>query len=386
MDIDKVTINGKQIILVGTAHISDKSVELVKETIEKEKPDSVGIELDLQRFRQLQSGQKWENTNISHIIKSGKTYLFLLNLMLSNMQRRLGQEVGVKPGSEMIEAYKIAKEKGLVIELLDRDVQITLKRALAFTGLREKIKILFHIVSGLFGGEREELTKEKIESLKEKDVMTELMKELSNTAPTVKKVLVDERDLFIANRILASKSKKIVAVVGAGHIEGIKKALHEKTDLRNLLTVPKNKSILGTILKYSIPALFILFIAFAFLNKGANASIEVIFLWFVITGIFSALGALLARAHPVSILVAFLAAPFTTLHPALAAGWFAGATEVKFNSPKVKDFNSLNQLDSVGSFYRNRVTKILLVTALTNLGATIGVIIALPYILSVLAL
>ncbi|MBU2100765.1 TraB/GumN family protein [Candidatus Micrarchaeota archaeon] len=385
MDIEKVKVDGKEIILVGTAHISDKSVDLVKETIEKEKPDSVGIELDYARFKQLESGNKWQETNVSHIVKTGKTYLFLINLMLSNMQRKLGKELGIKPGAEMLEAFNIAKEKGLVVELLDRDVQVTLKRALAFTGLKEKIKILMHIVSGFFS-EQEQLTKEKVESLKQKDVMTELMNELARTAPTIKKVLVDERDLYIANRILESKSKKIVAVVGAGHLEGIKTALmKERIDLRPLKIVPKKKSILGTVLKYSIPAVFIVFLVYAFYNKGVNASIELIFLWFIITGVFSALGALLARAHPVSIIVAFLAAPFTTLHPALAAGWFAGAAEIKFNSPKVKDFENLNQLDSVGSFYSNKVTKILLVTAFTNIGATIGVIIALPYILSILA-
>jgi pheromone shutdown-related protein TraB len=382
--IEKVKVDGKEIILVGTAHISDKSVELVRETIEKEQPESVGIELDYQRFRQLESGRKWQETNVSHIVKSGKTYLFLINLMLSNMQRKLGQEFGIKPGAEMLEAFKIAKEKGLTVELLDRDVQVTLKRALAFTGLKEKIKILMHVVSGFFS-EQEKLTKEKIESLKEKDVMTELMNELANTAPTIKKVLVDERDLYIANRILESKSKKIVAVVGAGHLDGIKKSLNKKVDLRPLKVVPKKESVLGTVFKYTIPAILIVFLVYAFYYKGAGASIELLFLWFLITGVFSALGALIARAHPASIAVAFFAAPFTTLHPALAAGWFAGAAEIKFNSPKVKDFENLNKLDSVGSFYSNKVTKILIVTAFTNIGATIGVIIALPYILSVLA-
>ncbi len=383
METEKIKIKGKEIILVGTAHISDKSVELVRKTIKQENPESVGIELDYSRFKQLKSGKKWEETNVSYIVKSGQTYLFLLNLMLSNMQRKLGKEIGIKPGAEMLEAFKVAEEKGLTVELLDRNVQITLKRALAFTGTKEKIKIILHIFSGFFS-EQEKLTKEKIEELKKKDVMTELMKELASVAPTIKKILVDERDLFIANRILESKSKKIVAVVGAGHLEGIKKALHEKTDLRPLMTVPKKKSGLGTVLKYFVPAVFIAIIGYTFYSKGITASIELLALWFVITGIFSALGALLARAHPVSILTAFLAAPFTTLHPALAAGWFAGAAEIKFNSPKVKDFENLNQLDSMKNWYSNRVTKVLLVTALTNLGATIGVLFALPYILSIL--
>jgi len=262
-------------------------------------------------------------------------------------------------------------------------VQITLKRAFSFIGWGEKLKLLFSIVTSFFS-EKPEITKELVEKLKEKDMMTELMNELSKTAPTLKKVLVDERDLFIANSILASPFKKIVAVVGAGHVEGVKKYLDKKRDVSKLLFVPKKKSYLKLIFKWIIPLLFVLIMGYAFFIKGFTLSIQIFLWWFLITGSLSALGALIARAHPLSILAAFLAAPFTTLHPALAAGWFAGYVELRVKNPKVEDFEKLNQLNSMGDFYRNQVTKILLITAFANVGATIGVVIAIPYVLSLL--
>lgn len=381
--LEKIFSADKEIILIGTAHISEKSIELVEETIEREKPEAVGVELCASRFKQLKMGKRWQQLNIGEVIKTGRIYLFLFNLLLSNLQRQLGAKIGVKPGAEMIAAYKIAEEKKVPVILLDRDVQITLKRAFSFIGWREKLKLLFSIVSSFFS-EKPEITKELVEKLKEKDIMTELMNELSSTAPTLKKVLVDERDLFIANSILASPFKKIVAVVGAGHVDGIKKYLDKRRDVSKLLFVPKKKSYLKLIFKWIIPLLFVLIMGYAFFIKGFTLSIQIFLWWFLITGSLSALGALIARAHPLSILAAFLAAPFTTLHPALAAGWFAGYVELRVKNPKVEDFEKLNQLNSMGDFYRNQVTRILLITALANVGATIGVVIAIPYVLSLL--
>jgi len=383
--MERIRVQGKEIILIGTAHISRQSIELVKKTIEEEKPEIVGIELCGTRLAQLRSGRKWSETNIGQIIKEGKTYLFLVNLMLSNLQKQLGKKIGVRPGAEMFAAYKIAQKNGIPIALLDRDIQITMRRAFALVGLKEKIKLLFSIIAGFFS-EKKEVTAELIEKLKTKDMMSELMEEFTRTAPTLKKVLVDERDAFIANSILSLKEKKVLAVVGAGHVQGIKELLlsGKKIGEEKLIEVPKKKSLVIPLIKWGIPAIFVILFGYAFLIKGASITIELFAWWFLITGGLSALGALIARAHPLSILTAFLAAPFTTLHPALAAGWFAGAVELKMKNPKVKDFEELKNLQSLGDLYKNQVTRILLVTALANIGATIGVVIALPYIFSLL--
>ncbi len=382
MTVEKIFLEGKEIVLVGTAHISQKSTDLVKETIKKEHPDSVGVELDNQRFMQLRSGKKWLEMDIARIVKEGKTYLFLINILLANMQRKLGKQLGIKPGMEMLEAIKISGENGIRVELLDRDVRVTLKRALILTGFFEKLRLGLDVLFSLFQ-QPEPLTEKSIEQLKDKDTLNALMAELSVKMPSVKRVLVDERDLFIATRIMQMHGNKVVAIVGAGHIEGIKKNLGKRADMRELLSIPKKKSLLRFI-KYLVPIALIALLGYGFYTKGVAVTAQLILMWFLINGILSALGALLARAHPFSIATAFLAAPFTSLHPAFAAGWFAAAVEAKMRCPKVKDFQGLQNLESYSDFSNNRVTRVLLVAAYSNLGSTIGTIVALPYILSLL--
>ncbi len=384
MELEKVKIKGKEILLLGTAHISSKSVEEVREAIEKEKPDAVGVELDVQRFRQLKMGNKWHNTDIGRVIATGQTYLFLLTLLLSNLQRSLGQKIGAKPGMEMVEAVRVAEEKQIPVTLLDRDVNVTLKRALQKMGFIEKVKMLFSIVSIFFPDEeKQKISTEGIEKLKEKDVMNELMKQLSKEMPSVKSVLVDERDAFIADSIMKSPGKKILAVVGAGHLEGIKKLLGKEIDVSKISSVEEKKSLLKYV-GYAIPALFIALIAYLFIAKGAEVTLSALVYWFLATGTLAALGVIIARGHIFSAITAFLVAPITVLHPLLAAGWFAGYVEAKMKNPKVRDFEGLRNLNSFGDFTKNRVTRILLVVAFANIGATIGTIIAFPLIASLL--
>lgn len=381
----KIKLKNKEIILVGTAHISKESIKLVEETIETEKPDVIGVELDEERLHQLLSGKKWGETNLVEIIKTGKTYLFLLNILLSNLQKQLGAQVGVQPGAEMLVAIKKAQEKKVPVQLLDRNVRITLKRAFNAMKLREKLKLGSSLVAGFFGvGEK--VTPELIEEMKKEDLINKLMKELGKQMPSIKKVLVDERDDYIAEMIKSSPGKKIVAVVGAGHLEGIVANIkaEKKVDIVKLNETPKKKKYLKYI-AYAIPALFVIFFGYAIYAKGIETTLNMLVAWILITGGFAAIGALIAKAHPISIATAFVAAPVTTLHPALAAGWFSALAETRFNPPRVMDFEALSNVTSIGGFYRNKVTHLLIVAALTNIGATIGLIIALPYLLSLLA-
>ena len=383
--IERIRLNGKQIILVGTAHISKESIKLVEETIEAEQPDVIGVELDKERLQQLLSGKKWQQMNIVEIVQSGKTNLLLLSLLLSNVQKQLGKSVGIEPGAEMLAAIKLAQEKKVPVQLLDRNVNVTLKRAFNEMSLREKFRLGTSLIAGFFGyGEK--ITPEKIEELKKEDIMNNLMKELGKQMPSIKRVLVDERDLYIAESIRRSPGKKIVAVVGAGHIKGIKETIksQKKVNMSNLIKLPKKKNYVR-VLKYLVPLLFFGLLGYAAYTKGIETTLNVLVIWFLVNGVLSALGALLARAHPISIGVAFLAAPFTSLHPAFAAGWFAALSEARFNSPKVIDFENLSNLSTMGQFYKNRVTHILIVAAFTNIGSVIGTIIALPYILTLLA-
>ena len=383
-DIERLKIKDKEIILVGTAHISRESVDLVRETILEEKPDIVGVELCEQRYETLTSEeQKWEDIHITDIIKEGKTHLFLITLLLSAFQRKIGDKIGIKPGSEMIEAINTAKENNIGVELLDRDIQITLKRAIDRMSLREKLKLLFELIYGFFGGE--EIDEELIEKLKEKDIMTELMDELSREIPSIKEVLIDERNVYIADKILLCKGEKIVVVIGAGHVEGIKTIIQtaseaevknvEKINIADLEKTPKGGNKLKYI-GYLVPLVIVGIVAFGFHLKGGEFVLDSAIKWFLINGILSAIGVMLALGHPLTILGAFLAAPFTSLNPMIAAGWVAGMIEIWVRKPRVKDFEGLAKLNDVRSLWQNRITKILLVVVFANVGSSIGTFVA----------
>ena len=383
MLVREINKDGKEIILVGTAHISRKSEELVKETIEKYNPEIIGVELDYARLKQLRSGEKWRETNVVQVIKTGQTYLFLINLLLSNLQKKIGKTIGIKTGSDMISAVEEAETRKIRIALLDRDIRITMKRAVAKATLVEKLKLFYSMSLMIFGAKKEKIDEARIEQMKKKDVMTELMEEFSRELPSLKEVLVDERDLYIADRIQRCPAKKIVAVVGAGHLDGIEKNIIEGRKAVGLDVVPKKKNYIK-IIKYLIPLLFIVLIGTIFLTKDFSMGVNAILVWFAVNGVLSAFGVLIARGHPLSILAAFLAAPFTSLHPFFAAGWFAALAEAKVRVPKVKDIEELPEIDSYSKLVKNNATRIIMVGALANLGSTIGTIVAFPYIATLL--
>ena len=373
------------IILVGTAHISKESVEEVKQAIEKYKPKIVAVELCKRRHEAITKKDQWENTPVNKLLKSNNAYLMLAQTFLSSIQRKLGKEYGVEPGSEMIAAMDEAKEHGLDVALVDRDITITLKRAWKKMGVREKFRLTWEFLKAILGYDEEELEELDLKELMKEDVISAMMKEFGEIAPSVSTVLIHERDEYIAKKILdESKKGRVVAVVGAGHLKGIKKYLEQKevdVDLKELEYVPKKRfSVLKTI-GYSIPVLFVVLIVYGFYTKGSGLVLEMFLYWFLINGICSAIGAAIARGHPFTILTAFVAAPITSLNPAIAAGWVAGYVEAKLRTPVVKDFKELSKLDSLRDFWNNRVIRLLMVVALANVGSMIGTFVALPYLL-----
>jgi pheromone shutdown-related protein TraB len=348
-----------------------------------ENPDTIGIELDENRLHQLLNQNQWNETSIGEIIAKGNAYLFLLTILLTNLQRRLGQNIGIKPGQEMMEAIKIANEKNIPISLLDRNINITMKRAIQEMTIIEKLKLVKSIIQNVFSQEKITINAELVEKMKEKDTLTQLIDELGKEMPSIKKVLVDERDAFIAQRIMDTPGRKIVAVVGAGHVQGIKKYLGKETKISEINTVKPSINWLK-IISYSIPLIFFTMLALLIINKGPDSMLKASLYWILATGSLSAIGALIARAHPITIISAFLSAPFTTLHPLLAVGFVTAYVETKLRNPKVKDFENLRKLDTLEDFTKNQVTRILLIMALSNLGATIGVAIAFPTIATML--
>jgi pheromone shutdown-related protein TraB len=372
------------IILVGTAHISKESVEEVKQVIEEHKPDIVAVELCKRRYEAITKKDQWENTPISKLLKSSNAYLLLAQTFLGSIQRKLGKEYGVEPGSEMIAAMKEAKKHKIDVALVDRDITVTLRRAWRRMGFREKFRLAWEFLKALVGYDEEELEELDLEKLMDQDVISAMMEEFGEIAPSITEVLINERDKYIAKKILEeSKKGKVVGVVGAGHLKGIEKYLSKKeldVDLKELEFVPKKRVSIFKVIGYSVPILFVVLIAYMYALGGWDKTIEALKWWILINGGLSAIGTLIARGHVLSILTAFFAAPITSLSPAVAAGWVAGYVEYKVRKPVIKDFKELGKLESLRDFWNNKVMRLLFVVAFANLGSMIGTFLALWYI------
>lgn len=367
-DIHYISFNDKDIFLIGTAHISRASAETVKNFIIEEKPDSVCVELCQSRYQSITNPEKWKSMDIITIIKQKKALLLLVNLILSAFQKRLARQLGLNPGQEMIEAIKAAQENNINLVLADRDIQITFTRIWKKLGFFGKFRLLFMLLLSIFS--QEDISEEEIERLKSEDVLTAALNDLAVSFPRLKSSLIDERDQYLAEKIKNAPGKKIVAVVGAGHIPGIKKEIYKEHDLNSLTYVPKSANWVKWVL-WAIPIAIIVMIISTF-RVSTISGVNQILQWLIWNGSLAALGAFITAAHPLSILTAFLAAPITSLNPLLAAGWFAGIVEAMVRKPRVEDFENLGNITTFRDFFRNRVTKILLVVALTNLGSSFG--------------
>jgi pheromone shutdown-related protein TraB len=387
--MDRLTAGGREFILVGTAHVSRESVSEVRRIITEEKPDRVCVELDEGRYTSMVQGSSWRDLNIGKVLREGKGFLLLANLVLASFQRKLGSDLGVKPGEEMLEAVKAADELGIPRFLCDRNIQITLRRAWSRTGLWGKSKMLSAMLSAVLTDEK--LDAAEIEKLKQKDVLATMMEELADYLPFAKQVLIDERDQYLAGRIFQSGGNRIVVVVGAGHVPGIRAHIEaltrgeESPDLAALDELPR-KTVASKILPWIIPAVLVGIFALGFLKSGWQMSLELALKWLLANGGLAALGALAALAHPLTIVVAFVGAPIATLNPFIGIGMFTGVAEAFLRKPRVQDFERLqDDVASIKGFYKNRVTRILLVFFLSSIGGMIGNFVAIPWITALLS-
>jgi pheromone shutdown-related protein TraB len=375
MPIERKQLGDREIIMVGTAHVSKVSVEEVRSTIQEMKPAAVAIELCQARYDVMKNPLAWKNMDIFKVIKEKKAAFLLANLVMASFQRRIGDKLGVKPGEEMRAAIEEAEAQGIEVVLVDRPVQITLARA--WRGLRflEKMKLLYGSLISIF--EVEELGEKDIEKLKETDVLTTAVEEMAKYAPTIKEVLIDERDAYMARKIADIPSARVVAVIGAGHMEGITGQIgHPVEDLSVLEENPEGS---GSFWGWVVPLFIMALLVSGFFFGGSKDGYDMIKWWAIITMACTAIATIIAFAHPVTILVATLVAPLTTLHPALASGWFAGLSEAYLKKPKVSDFEAIHDdILTLKGWWRNPITRILLVFFMSNLGSSIGVFIAAP--------
>jgi len=375
--VTKLQYEDKEIILVGTAHISEASVTLVKETIEAERPNSVCIELDEARYQNIKDPRAWERTDVSQVIRKKKVVAMIIQLMLSAYQKRMAKKLGTRVGGEMLQGIESAESVGAELVLADRDIQITFSRLLRFLGLKEKFKLLF----GLIFGEMEdddELTEEDIQALLKQDMLEAVLGKVKDEFPIIGEILIDERDQYLANKIKNAPGPKVLAVLGGAHVPGVTEELHKEQDIAKITSIPvkKRKVPVGKIIAWLIPAFFIVMIAWGF-TRNVETGVQSLFLWWIWNGGLAALGALLVLGHPLSILTAFIAAPLTTINPFLAAGWFAGLTEAWVRKPKVEDMQNIpNDVFRLKGWYQNRFLKVLAVVIVTNLGSAIGTFVA----------
>ncbi len=382
--IDRISYNNKEIILVGTAHVSRQSAELVDQIIHEEKPDTVCIELCQTRLASIKDKDRWRNMNIVKVIREKKAFLLFINLLLASFQKKMADKFGINPGQEMINAISSAEKIGAQIVPADREIEITLNRVWRGMSFWQKLKLIVSLIFSF--GASDDIEEEDIEQMKQEDMLQTLLSDVKKTHPIIEKSLIDERDQFLAEKIRSASGEKIVAVVGAAHAPGIRRyiASDGEISLYDLNVVPKAGN-LGKILKWVLPGAILLLFVAGFLMEGKNAGTDMIWIWIAANGIFAGIGAIIALAHPLTILASIVAAPITSLNPMVAAGWVSGLVEAFVRKPKVKDLEAIpNDITSIKGFWKNKVTRILLVVVFTNLGSSIGTVIAIRYLVPIM--
>lgn len=384
--ITRLHLDGHDYVLVGTAHVSAASIDEVRAVITAEQPQTVGVEIDAGRFRSLSEPLAWQKLDIFQVLREKKGFLLMANLALSAFQKRIGQDLDTKPGQEMLAAYEAAREVGAEPVFIDREVQVTLRRAWRKSSFWGKNKLLAVLFGSVFDDEK--VDSAQIEALKSKNELEGMMEELARELPTVKKVLIDERDQYLATALFQAPGQKKVAVVGAGHVPGLVRwltDLHAGTaavDLGEISTVPA-PGWWSRVWPYLIPAALLGLLGWSLASHGWEEFRQILVTVALTTSGFAALGSVLALAHPVTILASIVAAPLAAFfHPLIHVAYFTGFSEAALRRPRVADLEALSQdaLTFTG-YYRNRLLRILLVILLSTVGATIGMYATLPLIL-----
>jgi len=370
---------GKEIILVGTAHVSQESADLVERVIGRERPATVCVELCPARLEALRQQDTWQEMDIIRVIRLKRASLLLFQLLLASIQKKLAKKFQANPGEDMLRAIAAAAACHAEIVPVDRDIRISLLRAWRSMSFVSKVRLLPEMLLSLFA--TEDMTTEKLEQLMQQDALELAMRSLADKLPSIKTILIDERDQYLAHAIGQAPGPKIVAVIGAGHIKGVRENMGTNIDLTPLLILPP-AGIWGRIIGWSIPLFIIGLFTAGLLLSGIRTSVNMIIGWSSVTAAFSGLGALILLAHPFTIMASAFTAPITTLHPLIAAGWVAGIMEATVRKPQVSDFlNLAEDIASIRGFFTNRITRVLLLVAVVNLTTSIGTFVAIPVIM-----
>ncbi len=371
-EVHVLTVEGKTIVLVGTVHVSRESADLVRDVIEETRPDAVCVELDARRYEALSQRQHWESFNLKDVIRKKQLSTLLANVLLASYQKRLGDQLGVLPGTEMLEAVNMSRKLDIPIVLCDRDVRVTMRRAWRSTPFFQKSMLASSLLLNVF--DTTPATEESVRDLKKQDVLSELIRELGETVPTLKAVLIDERDRYLAEKTLQADGKTVVSVVGAGHVEGMKSILQrERHGNLDALDVIPPVSPVWKWVGWCIPAVILGSIALIGYQKGAAAAGDNAVFWIVANGVPSGLGALLAWAHPLTIVAAVAGAPFTSLTPVIGVGYVTAFVQAWTQPPTVREFqNVAEDIVIPWRWWQNRLLRVFLAFIFPTIGSIIG--------------
>ena len=376
-----------EILIIGTAHVSSKSVEDVEQAFNQFRPDAVCVELCKPRFESMMDKDRWRKLDLARLIKDKKLALLISSLILSSFQKKIGEKTGVKPGAEMLMAADLTRENGKRLIFADREVRVTLMRAWSRIGFFRKMWLASSLLASLLV--REDIDSEEIERLKQEDILTDLFKELPAKYQSLKDVIIDERDSYIAEKIRRTckelefelpknRKKKVLAVVGAGHLAGISRIFekNESVALEALDELPP-KRYFKNILSWMIVSVLAILLLYFIRENDSQEIWELIYFWVLCRSIGSGIGAVIARAHPVTILVTVLIAPFSFFIFVSRLWMYSALTELWFKKPQVEDFENIaDDTDSMRGFikslYRNRVLHLILVIFLVSMGLTVG--------------
>ncbi len=384
-NLNKITFDdGKVLYLIGTAHVSGDSVKFVEECINEFEPDTVAVELDKNRMDVLKNRKKYEETDIIDIFKKKKVLFFTVQLIMSGYQKKIAEKTGSAPGSEFKKAIELAEEKDLKLVNADRDISVTLKRTINSMTFKEKVKFF----TGMLFGDDKDVDEKAIEELKKGDMLMQIIGEMQDEFPSLKRTILDERDRYLAANIAQNLGGKTVAVVGAAHVPGILRRLQEEKpeedSLDDINFVPKGSKV-TKIIPWIIPLLIIGMFIYGFFNGNAPDTLEAAIWWVVINGTLSALGCALALGHPLTILAGFVAAPITSLNPTIGAGIVTGFVQLYLVRPRVIDLETVSQdTMHLKGWWKNKLSRTLLVSLFSSIGSAIGTFAALPFLMKLL--
>lgn len=372
-NITRLAYEGKEIILIATAHVSKESAALVKEVIDTEKPDSICVELDEGRYQTMQNPKAWESTNIVEVIKTKKVGFMLANLALSSYQKKLARQLETNVGQEMLQGIQSAKETGANLVLADRSIQTTFMRIWRKMTFWGKCKLLFSLFFSL--DEETEITDADLNELLKKDMLEGMIADMKQDFPEVTEVLLYERDQHLAYKIKHAPGPKVVAVLGGAHVPGITKEIYKNQDIEAITTVPPGSK-WTKIIGWGIPIAIVCLIAYGFMIS-METGMKQIGSWILWNGALAAIFTTLALGHPLSILTSFVVAPISSLNPLMACGWFTGLVEASIRKPTVQDVNRISEdIFSIRGFFKNRFLRILLLVIMANIGSSLGTFIA----------